>query len=54
MAHNTKDLIDVASKEVGYREGAGNRTKYGVYTGANVLHAGTKKICLVSIIKKRS
>lgn len=35
MAHNTKDLIDVASKEIGYREGAGNRTKYGVYTGAN-------------------
>lgn len=31
------DLIDVASKEVGYREGAGNKTKYGVYTGTNGL-----------------
>lgn len=29
------DLVDIASKEVGYKEGSGNRTKYGEYTGAN-------------------
>lgn len=29
------DLVDIASKEVGYKEGAGNSTKYGQYTGAN-------------------
>lgn len=29
------DIIDVAAKEVGYKEGAGNRTKFGEYTGTN-------------------
>ena len=29
------DLVDIASKEVGYIEGSGNNTKYGKYTGAN-------------------
>lgn len=29
------DLIDVAAKEVGFKEAAGNRTKYGEYTGTN-------------------
>lgn len=29
------DLVDIASKEVGYKEGSGNNTKYGKYTGAN-------------------
>lgn len=29
------DLIDIAAKEVGYREGAGNRTKFGEYTNSN-------------------
>lgn len=29
------DIVEVAAKEVGYKEGAGNRTKFGEYTGAN-------------------
>lgn len=29
------DLIDIAAKELGYKEGAGNRTKFGEYTGTN-------------------
>ena len=29
------DLIDIASKEVGFKEGKGNKTKYGQYTGTN-------------------
>lgn len=29
------DIIDIASGEVGTKESAGNRTKYGQYTGAN-------------------
>lgn len=29
------DLIDIASKEVGYKESTGNKTKYGVWYGMN-------------------
>lgn len=29
------DLIDIASKEIGYREQGNNNTKYGKYTGTN-------------------
>lgn len=29
------DLIDIAAKEVGFKEASGNRTKYGEYTGTN-------------------
>lgn len=31
------DLIDIASKEIGYKESAGNQTKYGAFTGTNGL-----------------
>lgn len=30
-----KDIVDVAIGEIGYREQGSNKTKYGVYTGAN-------------------
>ena len=29
------DLIDIASKEIGYKEQGNNNTKYGKYTGTN-------------------
>ena len=30
-----KDIVNVAIGEIGYREQGSNKTKYGVYTGAN-------------------
>ena len=35
MASKSGDLIDIASKEIGYRESGNNMTKYGAYTGSN-------------------
>ena len=29
------DLVDIALKEVGYKESGNNRTKFGEYTGTN-------------------
>jgi len=31
-----KDIVDIAISQLGYKEGAGNNTKYGKYTGANM------------------
>lgn len=31
----TKDIVDIAISQIGYREQGNNKTKYGIYTGAN-------------------
>ena len=33
--YQMSDLIDIAAKEIGYKAGTGNRTKFGEYTGTN-------------------